>query len=197
MDLTFLTPMAAIFAVSALLPLGIYWFRERRASGIRSALGLEEPSLRSRAPLVVAVAAVPLLLGIAAAQPGPGHRALGAGADGRRGVLRHGHLPLDAGSGRTEGATRFDRAVEAASAIHDRIPQVRSGIVSMTDRLLPTPCQRPTGACSRRRSGDRSASSCRRPRSPTPPMRPSTTSSPASRSAGTSHGRRRSGCSWC
>ena len=36
-----------------------------------------------------------------------------------------------------EGATRFDRSVEAASAIRDRIPQVRSGIVSMTDRLLP------------------------------------------------------------
>ena len=43
MELTFLTPLAVIFAVSALLPLGIYWFRERRAGRIRSALRLEEP----------------------------------------------------------------------------------------------------------------------------------------------------------
>jgi hypothetical protein len=137
MDLTFLTPMAAIFAVSALLPLGIYWFRERRASGIRSALGLEEPSRRSRAPLVVAVAAVPLLLGIAAAQPVLGtERSVPERTDAEAFFVMDTSRSMLAADG-PEGATRFDRAVDAASAIHDRIPQVRSGIVSMTDRLLP------------------------------------------------------------
>jgi von Willebrand factor type A domain len=137
MDLTFLTPMAAIFTVSALLPFGIYWFRERRASRIRSALGLEQPSLRSRAPLVAAVAAVPLLLGIAAAQPVLGtERTVPERTDAEAFFVIDTSRSMLAADG-PEGATRFNRSVEAASAIRDRIPQVRAGIVSMTDRLLP------------------------------------------------------------
>jgi hypothetical protein len=137
MDLTFLTPLAGIFAVSALLPLGIYWLRERRAGRIRDALGLQEPSLRSRAPLVVSIAAVPLLLGIAAAQPVLGtERSVPERRDAEAFFVMDTSRSMLAADG-PEGATRFDRAVEAASAIRDRIPQVRSGIVSMTDRVLP------------------------------------------------------------
>jgi hypothetical protein len=137
MDLTFLTPMAAIFAVSALLPLGIYWFREQRAGQIRSALELEGPSVRSRVPLVLAVAAVPVLLGIAAAQPVLGtERSVPERTDAEALFVIDTSRSMLAADG-PEGATRFDRAVEAVSAIRDRIPQVRSGIVSMTDRLLP------------------------------------------------------------
>jgi hypothetical protein len=136
MDLTFLTPLAATFAVSALLPLGVYWFRERRAGRIRTALGLEEPSQRSRAPLVATIAAVPVLLGIAAAQPVLGtERSVPERKDAEAFFVMDTSRSMLAADG-PEGATRFDRAVEAASAIHDRIPQVRSGIVSMTDRLL-------------------------------------------------------------
>ncbi len=137
MELTFLTPLAAIFAVSALLPLGIYWFRERRASHIRGVLGLEGPSPRSRVPLVVAVAAVPVLLGIAAAQPVLGtERSVPERTDAEAFFVMDTSRSMLAADG-PESPTRFDRAVEAASAIHDRIPQVRSGIVSMTDRILP------------------------------------------------------------
>ena len=137
MELTFLTPLAVIFAVSALLPLGIHWSRERRAGQIRSALRLEEPSRRSRAPLVVAVAAVPVLLGIAAGQPVLGtERSVPERTDAEAFFVMDTSRSMLASDG-ADGATRFDRSVEAASAIRDRIPQVRSGIVSMTDRLLP------------------------------------------------------------
>lgn len=137
MELTFLTPPAAIFAVSALLPLGVFWSRGRRARTIRGALGLEEPSLRSRAPLVAALAAVPALLGAAAAQPVLGtERAVPERTDAEAFFVLDTSRSMLA-SGGPDGATRFDRAVEAASAIRDRIPQVRAGIVSMTDRLLP------------------------------------------------------------
>jgi hypothetical protein len=137
MDLTFLTPLAAIFAASALLPLAVYWLRERRAGQIRGALQLAEPSLRSRAPLVVSIAAVPLLLGIAAAQPVLGtERSVPEREDAEAFFVMDTSRSMLAADG-PEGQTRFERAVEAASAIHDRIPQVRSGIVSMTDRLLP------------------------------------------------------------
>jgi len=137
MELTFLTPLAVMFAVSALLPLGVYWFRQRRAGRIRSAVGLEEPSRRSRAPLVGAIAAVPVLLGIAAGQPVLGtERTVPERTDAEAFFVIDSSRSMLAADG-PERATRFDRAVEAASTIHDRIPQVRSGIVSMTDRLLP------------------------------------------------------------
>jgi len=137
MDLTFLTPLAAFFAASALLPLTVYWSRERRAGYIRGALRLDGPSWRSRAPLVVAVAAVPVLLGIAAAQPVLGtERSVPEREDAEAFFVMDTSRSMLASHG-PDGATRFERAVEAAGAIHDRIPQVRSGIVSMTDRLLP------------------------------------------------------------
>jgi von Willebrand factor type A domain len=137
MELTFLTPLAVFFAVSALLPLGIYGFRERRAGRIRNVLRLEEPSSRSRALLVAAIAAVPVLLGIAAGQPVLGtERSVPERTDAEAFFVMDTSRSMLAADG-PESATRFDRAVEAASAIHDRIPQVRSGIVSMTDRILP------------------------------------------------------------
>ena len=197
MELTFLTPLAVIFAVSALLPLGIYWFRERRAGRIRSALRLEEPSRRSRAPLVVAVAAVPVLLGIAAGQPVLGtERSVPERTDAEAFFVMDTSRSMLAADG-PEGATRFDRSVEAASAIRDRIPQVRSGVVSMTDRLLPhvlpTTDRRVFETTLRRSIGVELPP----PAFTYSTTRRTTTSSPASRSAGTSRERRRSACSWC
>lgn len=136
-DLTFLTPLAAIFAVSALVPLGVWWFRDRRAGRIRVAIGLDRPSRRDRAPLVVAIAAVPVLLGMAAAQPVLGtERTVPEREDAEAFFVMDTSRSMLAASG-AGSPTRFERAVEAASALRDRIPQVRSGIVSMTDRLLP------------------------------------------------------------
>ena len=77
MDLTFLTPMAAIFAVSALLPLGVYWFRERRASGIRAHWGWKSrhfgPGRRSSSQWRQCPCARD-----SGRTAGPGHRALDA-----------------------------------------------------------------------------------------------------------------------
>ncbi len=137
MELTFLTPLAAIFAVSAFLPLGIHWFRERRVSRVREVLRLEEPSRRSRLLLVASIAAVPLLLGVAAAQPVLGtERTVPERQDAEAFFVLDTSRSMLASDG-ANGATRFERAQDAASAIRDRIPQVRSGIVSMTDRVLP------------------------------------------------------------
>jgi Ca-activated chloride channel family protein len=129
--------MAAIFAVSAMLPLGVYLLRERRASRIRGSLGLDEPTRAQRAPLAAAIAAVPVLLGMAAAQPVLGtERTVPEREDVEALFVMDTSRSMLAADG-PGSPTRFDRAVEAASAIRDRIPQVRSGIVSMTDRLLP------------------------------------------------------------
>ena len=137
MELTFLTPLAAIFAVSALLPLGIHWARERRVGRVREVLRVEEPSRRSRLLLVACIAAVPLLLGVSAAQPVLGtERSVPEREDAEAFFVLDTSRSMLASDG-PDGATRFERAQDAASAIRDRIPQVRSGIISMTDRILP------------------------------------------------------------
>ena len=137
MELTFLTPLAAIFAISALLPLGVHWLRERRVSRVREVLRLEEPSRRTRLLLVGAIAAVPLLLGVAAAQPVLGtERSVPEREDAEAFFVMDTSRSMLASRG-ASGATRFERAQDAASEIRDRIPQVRSGIISMTDRILP------------------------------------------------------------
>ncbi len=68
-DVSFLTPLAGILALSALLLLGVFAGRERRAREIRSTLGLAGASRPSRATVAASLALVPALLGLAASQP--------------------------------------------------------------------------------------------------------------------------------
>lgn len=135
--LTFLTPLAAIFAVSALVPLAVFWSRERRGRRIRTDLGLEQPPLRSRIPFVVTIAAVPVLLGIAAAQPVlEQDRSVPERVDAQAffviDISRSMLASANAGS-----ETRFERARRVAAQLRGRIPEVPAGIASITDRLLP------------------------------------------------------------
>jgi hypothetical protein len=78
-----------------------------------------------------------VLLGLAAGQPVLGtERSVKERTDAEAFFVMDTSRSMLAAEG-PEATTRFERAVEAASAIRDRIPEVRSGIVSMTDRLLP------------------------------------------------------------
>jgi hypothetical protein len=136
-DLTFLTPAGAVFAVGALLPLAALAVNERRARRARRELGLASPALRSRIPTALAIALVPALLGLALAQP----------------VLRSSRTQLvrkDAqafyvldtsdsmrAAGRAGGETRLDRALRAAQRIRLALRDVPAGVATMTDRVLP------------------------------------------------------------
>ena len=129
--------MAAIFAVSVLLPLAVWWRRDRRASEIRRGLDLIEPSRRAKAPIVVAIAAVPLLLGAAAAQPVIGTtRKVPERTDAEAFFVMDTSRSMLAAAG-PSAPERFQRARDVALELRDRIPEVPSGLVSMTDRLLP------------------------------------------------------------
>ena len=68
-SLSFLTPFGALVALAALLPVGMWLLRERRTRAVRRELGLEEPRRAGVLALGVALAAIPVLLGVAAAQP--------------------------------------------------------------------------------------------------------------------------------
>ncbi len=137
MGLTFLTPLAAISAVSVLVPPVVFWSRGRRVRRIRTDRGLEQPELRSRMPFVVAIAAVPVLLGIAAAQPVVEQdRSVPERVDAQAFFVIDISRSMLA-SASVDSETRFERARRAATQLRTRIPEVPAGIASMTDRLLP------------------------------------------------------------
>jgi hypothetical protein len=136
-DVRFLTPLAALFALAALVPLAVFLGRQRRASGIRSALGLAEPSRASRVPLVVALAAVPGLLALAAAQPiVEQSRSRPERTDAEALVVLDISRSMLAAAD-VEAPTRLDRARRLAVRLRDAVPEVPTGVVSLTDRLLP------------------------------------------------------------
>jgi hypothetical protein len=136
-DIGFLTPLAALFALAALVPLAVFLGRERRAGRIRSALGLAGRSRASRVPLVVALAAVPGLLGLAAAQPViEQSRSRPERTDAEAFVVLDISRSMLAAAD-VEAPTRLDRARRLAVRLRDTVPEVPIGVVSLTDRLLP------------------------------------------------------------
>ena len=137
MDIAFLTPFGALLGLLALLPLAIYVFRQRRAGRIRGVLGLRGPSLGSRAPVALSVAAVPVLLGLAAAQPViESERVRQQRTDAELWVVLDTSRSMLA-SEKPGSATRFERERELALRLSEELPEVPIGLASMTDRVLP------------------------------------------------------------
>jgi hypothetical protein len=137
MNFAFLTPLGALLGVLGLVPLAVYALRQRRAARIRAALGLAKPGPGSRLPLVLALAAAPALLGLAAAQPVlESDRLRSERTDAEVWVVldtsRSMLASADAGS-----PTRFSRARAFALRLAEELPEVPLGLASMTDRVLP------------------------------------------------------------
>ena len=136
-SLSFLTPAAALVALVGLLPVAVHLHRERRARAVRRTLGLGEPSQGPPRTLLAALVAVPLLGGVAAAQP-----VLDRAQPRQQRVDAELIVVLDttrsmlAASG-PDRPTRLERARAAALALRGRVPQVRAGLASLTDRTLP------------------------------------------------------------
>lgn len=137
MPLSFLTPLAALFALSLLLPLAVFVRRERRAALVRRSLGLPAPTRSDRLSVLAPLLALPLLAGVAAAQP-----VLDLTEERRERVDAEGYVVLDtsrsmlASSG-AEGRTRLERARALTLALRDALPDVPLGLASLTDRTLP------------------------------------------------------------
>jgi hypothetical protein len=134
-SLSFLTPGAALVALAGLVPVVVHLARERRARVMRRALGLEEPP-PSRG-LLAALVAIPLLLGLAAAQPVVDRaKVRGERTDAEIFFVLDTTRSMLASSGPT-GTTRIGRARAAAVELRGRFPDVRAGVASVTDRTLP------------------------------------------------------------
>lgn len=135
--LTILTPLGALVAVAAVVPLAALLIAERRAERARSLLGLARPDGRSRAVPLLAVVAIPALLAIAAAQP-----ALRS-TESRRVrtdaaalfVFDTSRSMLAASS--PAGATRLERAKRVALRLRASLDEIPAGVATLTDRVLP------------------------------------------------------------
>jgi hypothetical protein len=137
MDVAFLTPFAAFFALAALAPVAAFAVRRRALSRARAALGLTEPSRASLLPLAAALAAIPALLGLAATQPViETTRVVPERTDTQAFVVVDVSRSMLA-SGSPSASTRFERAREAAIELRESLPEIPFGVVTLTDRVLP------------------------------------------------------------
>lgn len=137
MEVSFLTPAAALFGLSVLVPLLVVAGRERRLREIRRELGLPQPRRSSQVAFVAGVALVPLLLALAATQPVlEDARVQDERADAEIIVVLDTSRSMLAAA--ENGApTRFERARRIALRVHEYLPEVPLGLASMTDRALP------------------------------------------------------------
>jgi hypothetical protein len=137
LDIRLLTPFGALLALAALVPLAVYAVRGRRLRAIRKTLGLGSPTLRSQLPLVAALAAVPALLGLAAAQPVvETTRTNPERTDAQAFVVLDVSRSMLAAA--SAGApTRFERARDVAREVRVAFPEVPFGVATLTDRVLP------------------------------------------------------------
>jgi hypothetical protein len=136
-SLVFLTPEGGFAALAVLVPLAVLATAAVRVAQARSLLGLARPRHRQDRLAALAVIATSGLLSVAAAQP--------AVATQTRQLTRTDAQVLfvfdvsgsmQASTGPT-GPTRLARARRFANVLRASIPQVPSGVATLTDQLLP------------------------------------------------------------
>jgi hypothetical protein len=134
---SFLTPLNALFALAAAVPLAALVATERRAERIRRVLGAQGTGRRALLPLVASLVLVPALVAVAAAQPVVVRdRLVRERADAQAFFLFDTSLSMQASAGPGE-PTRLTRAKRLALELRQRLPDVPVGVASMTDRSLP------------------------------------------------------------
>jgi hypothetical protein len=135
--LHFLTPKGALLVLLVLVPLAAFLGVSRRATGVREALGV--PALPESARVVpfVAVLSVGVLLGLAAAQPLVERSAeRKVRSDAEAYVVLDVTRSMLARQG-LRGQMRIERAKHVAEELRATLPDVKVGVASLTNRVLP------------------------------------------------------------
>jgi hypothetical protein len=135
--LSFLTPLGALFAAAAILPLAALFFTERRSGAIRRAFAVPPPRRRAVVPAAVALVLLISLVAAAAAQPVVVRQSrVSERADAQAFFLfdTSGSMQASGGLGLP---TRLARAKRLALQLRATLADVPIGIASMTDRSLP------------------------------------------------------------
>ena len=137
MTLTLLTPLGALVALAAALPLAAFLLVRRRGSEVRRSIRLPEPAGLARLLPLAALLVTALLLGSAAAQPRlEWTSARKVRSDAEAFVVLDTSRSMLARSG-PGSAIRYQRASSAALRFRTAFPDVPVGLASFTDRVLP------------------------------------------------------------
>ncbi|HVS85407.1 MAG TPA: vWA domain-containing protein [Gaiellaceae bacterium] len=137
MDVSFLTPFDALFALAAVVPVVAFVLAQRRAAAVRRLFSLP---LRGRRELVLAAAPLvllPALVGVAATQPvvvRPERTQVRA--DAQVFFVFDTSLSMSASAG-PNAPTRLTRAKREAMRIARSLGEIPAGVAVMTDRMLP------------------------------------------------------------
>ncbi len=137
MTFTLLTPLGALLALGAALPLVALVLVRRRGGEVRRAVRLPEPGALVRRIPIAALLVTAVLLGFAAAQPRlEWTSARKVRSDAEAFVVLDTSRSMLARSG-PSSAIRYKRASSAALRFRTAFPDVPVGLASFTDRVLP------------------------------------------------------------
>ena len=134
--MTFLSPLAGLVALAAVLPVAAFAVGARRLARVRAGLGLTHRDSASPRALAAA-AAVVVLLALAAAQPAWTHTTKQHVRADVQALFVVDVSQSMAASANATSPTRLVRATRAAEGLRAAIPQVASGVATLTDRVLP------------------------------------------------------------
>ena len=135
--LTFLSPLGGLLVLAAVLPLAGLALAARRVAAARTLLGLERPPGGAPRTTIVALAAVPVLLGIAAAQPAiRAPETANVRTDAQAMFLIDTSRSMLAAPSPGE-PSRLARAQRAAVRMRSALGEVPAGVGTLTDRALP------------------------------------------------------------
>jgi hypothetical protein len=145
MGVSFLTPLDALFALAAAIPLAALWVTQSNVRRIRGLFSLAPIGRRELTSVVGALALLPMLVGVAAAQPVVvRHRSLGERSDSQVFLVFDTTLSMAARKAPGD-PSRLQRAIREAETILPKLGDIPVGVVGMTDRalpeLMPTPDQ--------------------------------------------------------
>jgi von Willebrand factor type A domain len=137
MGVSFLSPWAFAIGLLALAGVTLLVLSERRSRRLCGVLGLEPRPSWSVGIDVVALLAVGIFLGLAAAQPVVSEvRATKGRTDAEAIVVLDISRSMLARQG-ASSPTRLERARDIAKRLRAELPEVPVGVASLTDRLLP------------------------------------------------------------
>lgn len=134
---TFLTPLGALVALATVVPLAALVATERRSRRVRALLGVAGPRPRALVPVAAALVLLPLLVGVAAAQPVVVREKLvDVRGDAQAFFVFDTSRSMLASSG-VGAPNRLARAKRLARLLRARLGDVPVGVASLTDRVLP------------------------------------------------------------
>ena len=137
MGFQFLTPIDGLFALAAAIPLAALWLAQARMGRVRRLFSLTIPRRRELAGIVAALALLPVLMGVAAAQPVVvKHHLLGQRLDVQAFFVFDTSSSMQARTG-LRGPTRLARAKREAEEVIRKLGDIPVGLAAMTDRVLP------------------------------------------------------------